>query len=65
MLLMVLLIRKHTKCYTTTDAALTNKRHRGRGHSEASNEELKEDDEEMNEVVQNFQNLEEAKLNEK
>ena len=33
-----------------TDAALTNKKLRGRGHSEASNEEL-EDDEETNEVV--------------
>ena len=64
MLLMVLLIRKHTKCYTTTDAALTNKRHRKRGHNEASNENVEDDDEETYEVVQNFQNREEDELDE-
>ena len=42
-------ITYETKCYTTTEAALTNRgssKRRGRGHSEAGNEEPEDDNEE-------------------
>ena len=60
-------ITYETKCYTTTEATLTNRgssKCRGRVHSEAGKEEPEDDDEETNEVVQDFQNLEENKLDE-